>query len=161
VIDAAAVETTAREALAPFDRGAGGTNEGPFQLQAELQDAMQELVGIVRREDEMLRALEKIGELKRRAARVAVSGNREYNPGWHTALDLTGLLIVSEAITRAALDRRESRGAHFRDDYPQKDDAAGRVLTVIRRGPDGGMRVTREPVPPPPSELQAVIEEFQ
>ena len=161
LIDAAAVEATAREALAPFDRGAAGTGEGPFQLQAELQDAMQERVGIVRREDEMLRALEQIGELKRRAARVAVSGNREYNPGWHTALDLTGLLIVSEAITRAALDRRESRGAHFRDDYPQKDDAAGRVLTVVRRGPDGGMRVTREPVPQPPSELQAVIEEFK
>ncbi len=160
-IDAAAVEAAAREALAPFDRAAVGKGEGPFQLQTELQHAMQDLVGIVRREDEMRRALEKIAELKRRAARVAVSGNREYNPGWHTALDLSCLLIVSEAITRAALDRRESRGAHFRDDYPQKDTAAGRVLTVVRRGADGAMQVTREPVSQPPDELRAIIEEFK
>jgi succinate dehydrogenase / fumarate reductase flavoprotein subunit len=160
-IDADAVEAAAGEALAPFDRAAAGEGEGPFQLQTELQHAMQELVGIVRREEEMRRALEKIAELKRRAARVAVSGNREYNPGWHTALDLACLLIVSEAITRAALDRRESRGAHFREDYPQKDEAVGRVLTVVRRGTDGGMQVTREPVSPPPEELRAIIEEFR
>jgi succinate dehydrogenase / fumarate reductase flavoprotein subunit len=160
-IDADAVEVAAGEALAPFDRAAAGEGEGPFQLQTELQHAMQELVGIVRREEEMRRALEKIAELKRRAARVAVSGNREYNPGWHTALDLACLLIVSEAITRAALDRRESRGAHFREDYPQKDEAVGRVLTVVRRGTDGGMQVTREPVSPPPEELRAIIEEFR
>jgi succinate dehydrogenase / fumarate reductase flavoprotein subunit len=160
-IDANAVEAAAREALAPFDRAAARTGEGPFQLQADLQHAMQDLVGIVRREDEMWRALEKIAELKRRAAEVAVSGNRAYNPGWHTALDLSCLLIVSEAITRAALDRRESRGAHFRDDYPQRDEAAGRVLTVIRRGADGAMQVGREPVSQPPDELRAIIEEFK
>src|SRR5260370_39224953 len=129
-IDADAVEAVVGEALAPFDRAAGGKGEGPFQVQADLQHAMQDLVGIVRREDEMRRALEKIAELKRRAAGVAVSGNRGDNPGWHTALGLSCLLIVSEAITRAALDRRESRGAHLRDGFPPKAGGAGPVRTV-------------------------------
>jgi succinate dehydrogenase / fumarate reductase, flavoprotein subunit len=160
-IDGGAVEAAAREALAPFERAGAGTGEGPFQLQAELQTTMQDLVGIVRQEQEMMRALEKIAALKRRVALVAVTGNREYNPGWHTALDLPCLLVVSEAITRSALDRRESRGAHFRDDYPHKDEAAGRVLTVVRRAPDGAMEVRREPVPQAPAELRAIIEEFK
>jgi len=159
-IDAGAADAAARAALAPFERG-GGNDGGPFQVQEELQTGMQNLVGIVRREDEMRRALDRIAELKRRAAQVAVSGNREYNPGWHTALDLDCLLTVSEAITRAALDRKESRGAHFRDDYPKKDDGAGRVTTVIRKGSGGEMQVAREPVPEPPAELKAIIEELK
>jgi succinate dehydrogenase / fumarate reductase flavoprotein subunit len=158
-INAEQVEATAREALAPFERaGAAGGAEGPFAIQAELQDCMQDLVGIVRREEEMLRALETIRMLKARAARVAVQGNREYNPGWHTALDLRCLLTVAEAITLAALDRKESRGAHFRDDYPAKNEAAGRVMTVIRKGRDGSMSVSRQPIPEVPAELKAVIE---
>ena len=161
-VDREEVDAAARAALAPFERRAdqdGGG--GPFQLQAELQDFMQDLVGIVRREEEMRRALDRIVELKRRAARTTVVGNREYNPGWHTALDLDCLLTVSEAITRAALDRKESRGAHFRDDYPKKDDAAGRVTTVIRKGSGGDMQVAREPLPEPPAELKAIIEELK
>ena len=106
------------EALEPFDRQSG---ESPYEIQHALQSTMQDLVGIVRREDEMHRALTLILQLQGRAARVAVTGNREYNPGWHTALDLHNLLTVAEAITRSAIDRRESRGGHFRDDYPQKD----------------------------------------
>jgi len=159
-IDAGEADAAARAALVPFEHG-GGKDGGPFQVQEELQTGMQNLVGIVRREDEMRRALDQIAALRRRAARVAVSGNREYNPGWHTALDLDCLLTVSEAITRAALDRKESRGAHFRDDYPKKDDAAGRVTTVIRKGSGGEMQVAREPVPEPPAELKAIIEEFK
>jgi succinate dehydrogenase / fumarate reductase flavoprotein subunit len=153
------VEAVAREAVAPFDRAetAAGA-EAPFAIQGELQDCMQNLVGIVRREEEMLRALETIRILKARAGRVAVRGNREYNPGWHTALDLKSLLTVSEAVTLSALDRRESRGAHFRDDYPSKDEAHGRVRTAIRKGRDGSMQISREPVPPPPPELKAIIE---
>ena len=153
------VEAVAREAEAPFDRAetAAGA-EAPFAIQGELQDCMQNLVGIVRREEEMLRALETIRILKARAGRVAVRGNREYNPGWHTALDLKSLLTVSEAVTLSALDRRESRGAHFRDDYPSKDEAHGRVRTAIRKGRDGSMQISREPVPPPPPELKAIIE---
>ena len=162
-IDATAVAAACREALAPFDRGsaAGDGAGGPFQIQAELQAAMQELVGIVRREEEMQRALERIAELRERAARVPVVGNREYNPGWHTALDLHCLLTIAEAITRSALDRRESRGAHFREDYPDKDAAAGKARTIVRRGPGGAMDVRREPVPEPPPELQRIIEELR
>src|SRR6185436_13169057 len=116
---------------------------------------------IVRTGPEMERALAEIGRLRERAARVAVSGNREYNPGWHTALDLHNLLTVSEAVTRAALERKESRGAQFRDDYPGKDEAFARVNVVVRKGPDGEMRISHEPVPAMGAELQAIIEEMK
>src|SRR2546427_1480886 len=159
-VDRGEVDAAARAALAPFERRAD-QDGGPFQLQAELQDVMQDLVGIVRREEEMRRAVDRIGELKRRAAGTTGGGHREYNPGWHTALDLDCLLTVSEAITRAALDRKESRGAHFRDDYPKKDDGAGRGTTVIRKGSGGDMQVAREPLPEPPAELKAIIEELK
>ena len=159
-IDAGEVEAATRAALAPFERTTD-RDGGPFQLQEELQTTMQNLVGIVRRADEMRRAIDRIADLKGRAAHTTVTGNREYNPGWHTALDLDCLLTVSEAITRAALDRKESRGAHFRDDYPKKDDAAGRVTTVIRKGSGGDMQVAREPLPEPPAELKAIIEELK
>jgi succinate dehydrogenase / fumarate reductase, flavoprotein subunit len=156
-LDEGAVDAAARAALAPFDRGTGG--EGPYQVQHDLQDMMQDLVGIVRREDEMLRALEGLRALKARAATVGVGGNREYNPGWHTALDLPNLLTVSEAVTRSALERKESRGGHFRDDHPEKDEAYGSFNLVLRKGPDGEMRMTREPIPPLPPELQQIVEE--
>jgi succinate dehydrogenase / fumarate reductase flavoprotein subunit len=155
--DPAQAEAAARMALAPFDRGAAG--EGPYQVQHDLQEMMQDLVGIVRREDEMARALEGLERLKERAARVGVAGNREYNPGWHTALDLPNLLTVSEAVTRCALERKESRGGHFRDDYPEKDAAYGTFNLVLRRGPDGEMQMTREPIPPLPPALQQIVEE--
>jgi succinate dehydrogenase / fumarate reductase flavoprotein subunit len=146
-------------ALAPFDRGASG--ESAYQVQDALQATMQNLVGIVRAQHEMEQALVELEALKRRANRVGVPGNREYNPGWHTALDLRHLLIVSEAIARSALERRESRGGHFRDDYPEKDPAFATFNHVVRRGPDGGMALAREPIPPLPSELAAVIEEMK
>jgi len=158
--DPAEVEQAARDALAPFDRGGGGDGDGPYKVQAELQDRMQDLVGIVRREDEMRRALDVIAALTARAARVPVTGNREYNPGWHTALDLKPLLIVSEAITRSALVRKESRGAHFREDFPERDDVAGKVNTVLRRGADGAMHVEQRPTPSVPPELLAIIKEM-
>jgi succinate dehydrogenase / fumarate reductase flavoprotein subunit len=120
---------------------------------------MQDLVGIVRTGPEMERALEGLGRLKDRARRVGVPGNREYNPGWHTALDLGNLLTVSEAITRTALERRESRGGHFRDDYPDKDPAYAKFNIVIRKGADGGMQLVREPTREMPPELKRVIEE--
>ncbi|HVH13722.1 MAG TPA: fumarate reductase/succinate dehydrogenase flavoprotein subunit, partial [Longimicrobium sp.] len=156
-VDAAQAEAAAREALAPFDRGASG--EGPYAVQHDLQGMMQDLVGIVRREEEMERALEGLERLKERASRVGVTGNREYNPGWHTALDLPNLLTVSEAVTRSALERRESRGGHFRDDYPEKDAAYATFNLVLRKGPNGEMRMTREPIPPLPPELQQIVEE--
>ncbi|HET8835970.1 MAG TPA: fumarate reductase/succinate dehydrogenase flavoprotein subunit [Gemmatimonadales bacterium] len=155
-IDSAEVDQAMKAALEPFERAGG---EGPYQVQHELQAMMQDLVGIVRTGPEMERALEGLGRLKARAQRVGVPGNREYNPGWHTALDLGNLLTVSEAITRAAIERRESRGGHFRDDCPEKDPACARFNIVIRKGTDGGMQLTREPIAEMPAELKRVIEE--
>jgi succinate dehydrogenase / fumarate reductase, flavoprotein subunit len=161
-IDSAQIEETVRHALEPFDRNVGGAGyEGPYQVQYDLQEMMQDLVGIVRREDEMLRALDGLEKLWQRARRVGVTGHREFNPGWHTALDLTNLLTVSEAITRAALERKESRGAHFRDDLPDKDAALGKVSIVLRKGRDGAMEVKREPLPEMPAELKQIIEEMK
>jgi succinate dehydrogenase / fumarate reductase flavoprotein subunit len=158
-IDAAQADAAARDALAPFDRT--GDGEGPYQVQDALQETMQDLVGIVRAQGEMERALELIGTLKERASRVAVRGNREYNPGWHTALDLRNLLTVSEAITRSAIDRKESRGGHFRDDYPDKDAAFGSVNLVVCKGAGAEMQLTRQAIEPMPDHLKAVIEEMK
>jgi succinate dehydrogenase / fumarate reductase flavoprotein subunit len=157
------IEEAARKALEPFDRGAksGGSAEGPYQVQHDLQEMMQGLVGIVRREDEMVRALDGIGKLSERAGQVAVFGHREYNPGWHTAIDLKNLLTVSEAITRSAIERKESRGGHFREDFPGKDAAAGKVNVVVKQNPDGTMNVRRETIPDLPAELKQVIEEMK
>ena len=156
------VDSIARRALEPFERGTRSTDaKGPYQIQHELQAKMQELVGIVRSEPEMLMALEEIGKFQKRAREVAVHGNREYNSGWHTALDLPNLLTVSEAITRSARERRESRGGHFREDYPNKDKAFGDFNVIVRRGPAGEMKVVRENIPPLPAELKQIIEEQQ
>jgi succinate dehydrogenase / fumarate reductase flavoprotein subunit len=158
-LDPTQVDEAARAALAPFERGTSANGNGPYQVQQELQTMMQDLVGIVRREPEMERALGNIEKLAGRARQVGVSGNREYNPGWHTALDLDNLLTIAEAIARAAIERKESRGGHFRDDYPEKDPADGRFNIVIRKGADGRMQLTREPIPDMPAELKRVIEE--
>ena len=156
------VDSVARWALEPFDRGSRSNDaQGPYQVQHELQAKMQELVGIVRNETEMQKGLEELGKLQKRARAVAVQGNREYNSGWHTALDLPNLLTVSEAITRSALERRESRGGHFREDYPNKDKAFGEFNIIVRRGPGGEMKVVRENLPPLPAELKQIIEEQQ
>ena len=158
-IDNAQVDAAAKRALAPFDNRGG--SEGPYQVQEALQQTMQDNVGIVRAQHEMERALEAIRGLKVRAAKVCVNGNREYNPGWHTALDLDNLLTVSEAITRCAIERKESRGGHFRDDYPDKDPACGTFNFVVTKDADGQMQLSQEPIPPMPKELKAVIEEHQ
>jgi succinate dehydrogenase / fumarate reductase flavoprotein subunit len=162
-VSAAQIEEAARTALEPFERGAkaGSDADGPYQIQRDLQGMMQDLVGIVRTEDEMQRALEGLGRLWERAGRVAVNGNREYNPGWHTALDLKNLLTVSEAVTRSAIDRKESRGAHFREDYQEKEAAFGKVNTVVSKAADGSMQLRRMPIPPLPDHLKQVIEEMK
>jgi succinate dehydrogenase / fumarate reductase flavoprotein subunit len=158
-IDPAEAGEAVARALAPFERQAASNGEGPYQVQQALQATMQDLVGIVRNQPEMERALEEIGRLRARAARVGVAGNREYNPGWHTALDLDNLLTVSEAVTRAAIERQESRGGHFRDDRPDKDSACAGFNILVRKGRDGAMQLAREPIPPMPAELRRVIEE--
>ncbi len=152
------VDEVARIALEPFDRSVDRDGaENPFEIQQDLQKMMQEQVGIVRNEHDMEDAVEGIVRLRKRAARVAVSGNREYNPGWHTALDLRNLLTYSEAIARAALERKESRGAHARLDCPDKDETFGKLNIVIRKNPDGGLEVSLESIAPVPDELQQII----
>ena len=149
----------ARAALEAFDRGVDTDSaENPFEIQQDLQKMMQDQVGIVRNEDDMQAAVEGIGRLRERAERVAVGGNREYNPGWHTALDLRNLLTYSEAIARAALARKESRGAHTRLDYPDKDEKLGKLSVVIRKNSDGDLEVSSEPIPEIPEGLQRIID---
>jgi len=158
-LDDAEIDAGMQYALAPFERGAGA--EGAYQVQDALQSTMQDLVGIVRAQHEMEQALDELEVLKQRAEKVGVPGNREYNPGWHTALDLRNLLIVSEAIARSALAREESRGGHFRDDYPEKDPAFATFNHVVRRRDDGTMELARETIAPLPAELAAIIEEMK
>ncbi len=144
--------------LEPFDRSSG---ENPYDIQHELQDMMQEKVGIVRTESHMAEAVDGIGALRSRAANVIVHGHREYNPGWHTSIDLANLLIVSEAVARCALDRKESRGAHFREDYPSKEESHAGHNTVVSKGADGEMHLERRPITPMPQELGDIIEEMK
>ena len=159
VVDEEQLQKTAKDALKPFDRGASGEN--PYQIQYDLQESMQDLVGIVRIESEMQQALSIIAALDGRAENVGITGHRQYNNGWHTAIDLANLLLVSEAITRAALLRKESRGAQFREDYPNKDPEWGKLNIVVKRGADGEMLVEKRALPPMPDELQAVVQEMK
>ncbi|PYJ73228.1 MAG: fumarate reductase/succinate dehydrogenase flavoprotein subunit [Verrucomicrobia bacterium] len=157
-IDNDKIDMTAREALALFESPG---NENPYQVQHDLQEIMQHSVGIVRNENEMKPVLERLKEFRDRANGVRVIGNREFNPGWHTALDLKNLLTVAEAITRAALERKESRGAQFREDYPHRDDALGKLNTVVSKAADRSMQVQLEPIPEMPDYLKQVIEEMK
>jgi succinate dehydrogenase flavoprotein subunit len=157
-INLAEVEQAERRALEPFNREGG---EGPYAIQYALQDMMQDLVGIVRQEDEMRNALEQLKQLKARSHRVGVRGHREYNAGWHTAQDVANLLTVSEAVTLSALERKESRGAHFRDDYPAKDDNFAHFNIVVQKGAGGEMKLSRVPIPPMPEELKQIIQEMK
>ena len=156
-VDAQQADAVVKSALEPFNRSSNG--EGPYQVEHDLQSMMQELVGIVRRDEEIRKAIDQLKLLRARAAKVSVTGNREYNPGWHTALDLQNLLTVSEIIARAALERKESRGGHFRDDFPEKDPPHGKFNIVIKRGANGEMQVIREPIPEMPDNLKRIIEE--
>ncbi len=155
-VDDAQVEAVAAEMNEPFAREEG---EGPYDIQRDLQETMHTLAGIIRTEAELLEARERIEALKERAARVRVHGHRQYNPGWHLALDLPALLTVSEATARAANLRQESRGGHTRDDYPDPDDAWGARNVVVRKGADGGMDVVTAPLPEMPAELRRLFEE--
>ncbi len=160
-VDDAQIEAAAREALEPFERPVSQSGEGPYQVQYALQNVMQDCVGIVRVQNEMERALDEIGKLKKRTSQVAVQGHREYNPGWHTALDLKHLLTCAEAITLCSLDRKESRGGHFRDDFPNKDPESAKYNAIVSKAPDGSMKLRREIIPPLPDHLKQVIEEMK
>jgi succinate dehydrogenase / fumarate reductase flavoprotein subunit len=150
------VDEAARNAERPFERDGG---ENPYTIQQELQNMMQEKVGIVRNHEDMHAALEALRTLWDRQAGVGVQGHREYNPGWHTALDLPNLLTVSEAVVRCAIERKESRGGHAREDYPEKDAAYGKFNMVLRKGASGEMELERRPVPEMRLDLKQIIEE--
>ena len=158
IADNTQIEAAALAALAPFERNGG---ESPYAVQYDLQDMMQEKVGIVRIEEEMHHALEAITQLRRRADNVFVPGNRDYNNGWHTAMDLPSLLTVSELVTLAAVERKESRGAHFRDDFPDKSAEFGAFNIVLHKGADGRPVLTRTPTIEMPAELKQIIEEMK
>jgi succinate dehydrogenase / fumarate reductase flavoprotein subunit len=152
----AALADAAAAALAPFEREGG---ENAYTVQQELQQTMHDLVGIIRTRPEMERALERIAALRQRVAALSVEGHRQYNPGWHIALDLPHMLLVSECIARAALEREESRGGHTRDDFPAADAEWARTNLICTRTPDGGVTVTRQALPEMPPELAEIFEE--
>ena len=156
-LDDGAVDRAIKTSLEPFDRGASGEN--PYKVQQDLQDTMQALVGIVRSESEIQEALGKIASYNERAARVGIDGHREYNSGWHTCLDLRNLLDCSEMIARSAIERKESRGGHFREDFPDKKTEFGTFNFGLQRQGDGTMKVFRIPLPEMPAELKQIIEE--
>ncbi|MEO6166108.1 MAG: fumarate reductase/succinate dehydrogenase flavoprotein subunit [Chitinophagales bacterium] len=157
-IDENEIATVSADTLAPFEREKG---DNPYDVQYALQEMMQQLVGIVRTEEEMLRAVDHLRLMRQRAESVRVTGNREYNNGWHTALDLQNLLTVSEAITLSALERKESRGAHFRDDYPSKDEKSSKFNLIIKKDGDGEMRLRQEPQKELRPDLKQIIEEMK
>jgi succinate dehydrogenase / fumarate reductase flavoprotein subunit len=152
-IDDAQVESAARSMLAPFDAEGG---ENPYALHAELQETMQGLVGIIRTEAELQKALAALDRLDERLDRVTVEGNRQFNPGWHLALDLRSLLTISRAVTRSALLRTESRGGHTRDDFPKSDPEWGKKNVVTRKR-GAKLDLTTEPLPQMPEELRQLV----
>jgi succinate dehydrogenase / fumarate reductase, flavoprotein subunit len=158
-IDEKQVEEMAQEALAPFERKSGGANA--FDIQARLQDMMQDLVGIARAGNELQQAVDRIGLLGVEAKAVSVEGNRGYNPGWHTALELKHMLTVAEAIARAALARQESRGGHYREDFPEKSAEFGNVNFSITKSEEGLMNVNAHPKLTMREDLQGIVEEMK
>jgi succinate dehydrogenase / fumarate reductase flavoprotein subunit len=159
-IDAAQVQSVIDEAFAPFGRE-GGSN--PYDVQHELQQTMQALVGIIRTESELVEALSKLEGLKERTAGLSVKGGRAYNPGWNLATDLPSMITTSIAVTQGALNRKESRGGHTREDYPGPDPEFGKVNFVQRQTAAHGylspIDITPEPLPEMPAELRALLEE--
>jgi succinate dehydrogenase / fumarate reductase flavoprotein subunit len=154
-IDSSQIEDAAHEMLAPFEHPDG---DSPYAVHDDLQGAMQNLVGIFRSEEDLGGALTELEELKARSARVHVEGSRLFNPGWHLAWDLRSMLTISEAVTRSALTRRESRGAHSRIDYPGLDDAWGKKHNVVVKEA-GAMTLVETPVPAMPDDLKQLFAE--
>ncbi|MBI4527809.1 MAG: fumarate reductase/succinate dehydrogenase flavoprotein subunit [Deltaproteobacteria bacterium] len=149
------LEALTRHMLAPFE---SRDSENPYTIHAELQDCMQALVGIIRTESELKQALVRIASFRERLKKVSVQGNIQYNPGWHMALDLHSMLTISEVCTRAALERKESRGGHTRDDYPKTDPKLAKV-NVVTRKKNGELQVCQEPLLEMPDDLKKLIEE--
>jgi succinate dehydrogenase / fumarate reductase flavoprotein subunit len=161
-----AVEAATKLALAPFDGPSNGaTPENPYTLQLDLQDTMNELVGIIRTADEITDAMGKLDELRERFKNMQVQGDRLFNPGWHLAIDLRNMLLVSECVAKAAMERTESRGGHTRDDHPSMDADWRKTLLVCRADNDGAgdsvipsVSVTREDQVPMRADLLELFE---
>ena len=149
------IDVAAKEALAPFEREGG---ENPYALHQELQNTMNTLVGIIRDADEMRDALDKLQEFKVRAKNISVEGNRQFNPGWHLAVDLNNMLLCSEMVAKAALERTESRGGHTRNDYPKTDPEWG-TKNIVLSEKDGEVSLVHKPLPVMPDELKVLFEE--
>ncbi|MFZ3200001.1 MAG: FAD-binding protein [Candidatus Acidiferrales bacterium] len=154
-LDTAQIDEAERQVLAPFERATG---EDPYAIQRDLQQTMQTLVGIFRTEEDLRRALADLDKLKARAANIRVEGSRLYNPGWHLSQELQCMLIVSEAVTRSALARRESRGAHSRIDFPKLDDAWGKKNNVVAKK-GGAMTLSEIAIPEMPADLKKILAE--
>ncbi|MGI8888988.1 MAG: FAD-binding protein, partial [Nocardioidaceae bacterium] len=153
-ISADHITSAAAHALAPFSVGGG---ENPYTIQQDLQEVMQRLVGIIRTGDELTAALKEIQALKQRAEALTVEGHRQYNPGWHLALDLVNMLTVSECIAKAALERQESRGGHTRDDFLGADDHWATRNLVLTVGDSGAVELKHQPLPVMPDELMELF----
>jgi succinate dehydrogenase / fumarate reductase flavoprotein subunit len=156
----AEVEVAAAEALAPLEREGG---ENPYTVHAELQTTMNDLVGIIRKEGELAQALESLEKLRERVANISVapvraSGGRGYHPGWHLALDLRSMLVVSECIAKAALERQESRGGHTRDDYPGMSAEWRKINLICRLAPSGEVALKQQPAEPMRDDLITLFE---
>jgi succinate dehydrogenase / fumarate reductase, flavoprotein subunit len=154
-IDSGQIEEAASAMLAPFEHKGG---ESPYAIHSDLQETMQNLVGIFRNKEDLIRALEELEKLKERGGRLSVEGSRLFNPGWHLAQDLRAMLTVCEAVTRSALARQESRGAHSRIDYPGLDAIWGTMNNVIVRE-GSAMTLSQAPVPELPDDLKQIVAE--
>src|SRR6266550_2509974 len=154
-VDDAQVEEATREMLEPFERGEG---DSPYDLHRDLQETMQNYVGIFRGEEDLKHGLSEIQKLKDRGDRVHVDGSRLFNPGWHLARDLKSMLTVSEAVALSALERKESRGAHSRIDYPSYDEYWSQRNNIIVQG-ENEMRLKQRPIEKMPDELKQILEE--
>ncbi len=152
----AEVDELAASAIQPFDNNG---DENPYTIQRDLQQTMHELVGIIRVEEDLKLALQKIDEYKERRKRVRVEGHRQYNPGWHLTLDLDSMLLSAEATTLSAIERKESRGGHTRNDFPGPTDELGKVNVVSRLAENGAITINQEPLPEMPAELRLLFEE--
>jgi succinate dehydrogenase / fumarate reductase flavoprotein subunit len=155
-LDGAEIEAASREALAPFERAEG---PNPFLLHEDLKDKMQTFVGIIRTEDDLKKGLEHLERIKVASSRAKVDGNRHYNAAWHQTFDMRNMLVISEAMARAALIRKESRGAHAREDFPEMDKGHFSKVNVVARAGASGMVVQEVPHADPPPEIQKILEE--
>lgn len=158
-VDENQINEIAAWALAPFERGSAGEN--PFALQDELQEMMQDLVGIVRNENDLIMAQDKLKALESRVAHVGCTGNRGYNPGWHTAMELKHMLTVAQAIAISARERKESRGGHFREDYPDKSTEFSNVNMTLKKDDTGQIEIRQIPKPEVRHDLKQIIEEMK